>query len=109
MKTSNAPSRTCKCGKIETIFETQAQIGNLKHTVIMKSTDLKEALDWTSGHWSNDSLLDPKLAAQFTSTLFAFSDSSQCLGGNCQEHLEAAKTWENDRTREFVQSPEYQA
>ena len=75
----------------------------------MKSTDLKEALDWTSGHWSNDSLLDPELAAQFTSTLFVFSDSVQCLGGNCQEHLEAAKTWENDRTREFVQSPEYQA
>ena len=31
----------------------------------------------------------------------------QCLGGKCQDHPLAARTWENDRIREFVQSPEY--
>ena len=92
--------------KIETIFErVQARIGILQYRD-HEIYGLEETVDWTSGHWRIVSLLDQKIASQFTSKVQVFSDS--VLGGKCQEHLEEAKTWETDRTREVVQSPEDQ-
>ena len=68
-----------------------------------------EAVDSTGGHWRNYQLLDQKIASQFLSNVYLFSDSILRLGGKCQEHREAARnSWENDRIRDFVQSPEYQ-
>ena len=93
--------------KIETIFETvQTPISTLKHRDHEKH-GLGEEVDWTSGHRRNYSLPDHRIAAQFSSHMFFFSDSDQCLVGKREDHLEASKTWENDRIREFVQGPEY--
>ena len=92
--------------KIRTIFHTvQAQISNLKnqdHEIHRN----EEQVDWTSGPWSDYSLLDLRIATDSMSKVYVFSDSVLCLGGNCHDHLEAARTWENDRIREFVQTPE---
>ena len=85
--------------EVGTIFETvQAQICNLTYCD-QEISRLDEAVDWTSCHYS---LLEKKIAAQFTSKVNVFHDSVLCLVGICQEHPEAAKT----RIREFVLSPE---
>ena len=47
------------------------------------------------------------MATQVSSKVYVFSDSVPCHGGKCQKHLEAARICENDRIREFVESPEY--
>ena len=78
--------------KIATLFETvQAQISDLKYRD-HEIYGLEEQLDWSSGHWRNYSLLDHRFTTQFGSKVNVFSDSLLCLGGKCQEHLEAAKT-----------------
>ena len=65
-------------------------------------------MDWTSRQWRDYSLFDQKIAAQFTQKVYVFSDSVLSLGGKRQEHPDAANTRENDRIREFGQSPAYQ-
>ena len=70
--------------KIETIVETvQAKISNLKYRD-QEIYGPEEAVDWTSGHWRNCSLLDQKIAAQLTSKMYVFSDSVLCHGGKSQ-------------------------
>ena len=89
--------------QIETIFETVQNADQQSQFRDQETYRLEEAVDWRSGHWRNDSLLDQKLPTQFTLKVHVFSDSVLCL-----DNLEAATTWENDRIREFVQGPEYQ-
>ena len=37
--------------------------------------ELDEEVDWSSGHWRSCSLLDHRIATQFTSKVYVFSDS----------------------------------
>ena len=77
--------------KIETIFEpVQAQISNLKYRD-HETYGLEEAVDRTSNHRRNYSLLSQKIATQFTSKVYVSSDPVLCLGGKCQEPLKAAR------------------
>ena len=93
--------------KIQTVFETvQAQVSNLKLRN-QEHHGLHEKVDWTGGHWRKYSLPDERMAAQFTSKVYVFSDSVLRLGGNCQEHLEAATIFgEKEGITCFVKCPE---
>ena len=53
--------------------------------------ELDEEVDWTSGHWRSCALLEHRIATQFTSKVYVFSDSVLCLGGKSPEHPEGAK------------------
>ena len=60
--------------KSETVFDKeQAQISSFKN----RDHEIhghEEQVDWTSGHWRNYSLLDHRIATQFTSKVYVFSD-----------------------------------
>ena len=97
--------RTWKSGKLRRSSELCRRRSATSNIVITQDVDLKKR--WTRGHWRTHSLLDQRIATQVTSKVHVFSDSVLCLGGKCQEHPEAAKTWENDTIRELVRSPEF--
>ena len=82
-----------EAGTIEMFFETvQAQISNFEHRDY-KIYGFEEAMDWTSGQWRDFSRWAKRIATQLSSRAYILHDSVLCLGGKCQEHLEAAKTW----------------
>ena len=64
--------------RIQTV---QAQISNLKLRD-QEVYGLHDKVDWTDGHWRNDSSLDERIADQFRSKVYVFSDSVLCLNGN---------------------------
>ena len=77
--------------KIPMIFETvQAQISNRKFRD-QENCGLSEHVDWTDGRWTKYSLLENRIANQFSSKVNVSSDSVLCLGRKCPDHLDAAR------------------
>ena len=88
--------------KIQTIFETvQAQVSNLKK---WRSRNPWTRRTFGQGHRRNYS---KRIAAQFSSNVSVFSDSVLCPGGKCLDHPDAARMKENERIKDFVESPQY--
>ena len=48
-------------------------------------------------------MLDGRLFEHMKSTVYVFSDSGLCLGEKCPDHLDAARLWETDRIKHFVE------
>ena len=75
------------------------------NSVMKTSTDFSDQVDWTDGHWRNDSSLDKRIADQFRSKVYIFSDSVLCLNGNVPMILKQQELGTNDRMKYFVESP----
>ena len=81
--------------QILTIFETvQAQVSNLKFR--------DQEVHGLCCHLTNYSLLDNRIASQFSSRGNVFGDSVLCLGGTCPGHRDAARILENGRIKDCV-------
>ena len=68
--------------KIQTSSKRCKRRSATSNSVMKTSTDFSDQVDWTDGHWRNDSSLDKRIADQFRSKVYVFSDSVLCLDGN---------------------------
>ena len=53
------------------------------------------------------SLHDGRISEQMKSKVYVFSDSVLCLGEKCPELPHAARIWDNDHIKYFVEPTEY--